>query len=59
MPYSGCRLRNFKSVGVDVNAGLDERLIVSSPGAEMRIAIVFLPQRELLRCVIDQQSELH
>src|SRR2546429_13868 len=57
--YGRSRLRHFKSIGADVDAGLDERLVVSPPSAEMRIAIVVLPHRKLFRCMVDHQSKLH
>src|ERR1700730_8667802 len=57
--YGRSRLRRFKSIGSDVDAGLDERLVVRPPSAEMRIAIVVLPHRKLFRCMVDHQSKLH
>src|SRR5258708_12432825 len=58
-PYGRASLRRFKSVGADVDAGVDERLVVRPPSAEMRIAIVVLPHRKLFRCMVDHQSKLH
>jgi hypothetical protein len=42
-------LGHLKCIGADVDAGLDERLVVSPPGTEMRIVIVVLPQGKLFR----------
>src|SRR5438046_2997592 len=39
----------FQCVSADVDLGLHERLVVSAPGAEMRIAIVVLAHGKLFR----------
>src|SRR5712664_2107217 len=47
--YRRSCLGHFKRIGANVDACLDERLVVSPPGAEMRIAIVVLPHGKLFR----------
>jgi hypothetical protein len=42
-------LGHLKCIGTDVDAGLDERLVVSPLGAEMRIVIGVLPHGKLFR----------
>src|SRR5580700_2016518 len=40
-------LGHFKRTSADVDTGLDKRLVVSPPGAEMRIVIVVFPHGKL------------
>src|SRR5438093_1004853 len=54
-----CCFGHLKCVGTDVDVGLDERLIVSPPGAQMSVVILVFPHGKLFRRMIDQQSKLH
>src|SRR5262249_56809733 len=52
-------LGQFKRIAADVDAGLDQRLVVSPPGAEIGIAVVVFSDGEGFGGFMDQQGKLH
>src|SRR5215472_17234281 len=52
-------LGDFQCIASDVNAGLDQSLVISAPSSKMRMGVIVLPHLKLFGRMVDHQSELH